>query len=144
MMVSIAMKILIEIEKQSSGSPGKKGQQAYRTEKHRQLLYLNQRTTFNLHQFRLSFNIKILVRRHSSNSRGPTPTEENGLADSTNATGSPSRISVVTQGGGRYVDAPPSSRLRCRDFDGELNMEDKICCQDFLPRHKSYCATIKK
>ena len=64
----------------------------------------------------------ISVRRHSDNSRGPTPTEENGLADSTNKPNeSLSSISVVTHSGGRYVDAPPpSSRLRCRDFDGKF------------------------
>ena len=65
----------------------------------------------------------ISVRRHSDISRGPTPTEENGLADSTNPapTESLSSISVVTHSGGRYVDAPlPSSKLRCRDFDGKF------------------------
>ena len=68
------------------------------------------------------FYCNISVRRHSDNSRGPTPTEENGLADSTNKPNeSLSSISVVTHSGGRYVDAPPpSSRLRCRDFDGRF------------------------
>ena len=72
--------------------------------------------------FLSKFFLVISVRRHSSNSRGPTPTEENGLADSTEVTGSSSNITVVTLSGGRFEDAPPTgSRLRCRDFDGKVS-----------------------
>ena len=58
------------------------------------------------------------VRRQDSDSRGPTPTLENGLADSTNVTPSESTISVVSTGVGRYEETP--GRLRCRDFDGKF------------------------
>lgn len=60
------------------------------------------------------------MRRSSQDSRGPTPTQENGLADSTNPTptDSHSSISVVTHTGGRYGDGQSASRMRCRDYDG--------------------------
>ena len=53
-------------------------------------------------------------------SRGPTPTQENGLADSTNPTPSDSQssISVVTHSSGRYGEVQSASRMRCRDYDG--------------------------
>lgn len=55
----------------------------------------------------------ISVRRHSPDSRGPTPTQENGMADSTLPTPSSSQsaISVVSQ----------ARRPRCKDYDGKMS-----------------------
>ncbi|KAL4230307.1 RNA-binding protein 26 [Mactra antiquata] len=70
------------------------------------------------------------VRRNSPDSRGPTPTQENGMVDSTNPTPSHSSISVVS-GGSRYNDGNTASTIRCRDYDekgfcvrGDLCMYD--------------------
>jgi hypothetical protein len=62
------------------------------------------------------------VRRNSLDSRGPTPTQENGLADSSNPTpaDSHSSISVVTHTSGRYGEVQSASGIRCRDYDGML------------------------
>ncbi|XP_060586369.1 RNA-binding protein 26-like isoform X2 [Ruditapes philippinarum] len=59
------------------------------------------------------------VRRNSLDSRGPTPTQENGLADSSNPTpaDSHSSISVVTHTSGRYGEVQSASGIRCRDYD---------------------------
>ncbi|KAH3841862.1 hypothetical protein DPMN_115343 [Dreissena polymorpha] len=58
------------------------------------------------------------VRRQSADSRGPTPTQENGLLDS--AAGPPdpqSSISVVSHGTARYGEPLAKGLTRCRDYD---------------------------
>jgi len=55
--------------------------------------------------------LAVAVRRSSPDSRGPTPTQEDGLADSTNTDDAQSSIAVISQ--------VPRIRQRCRDYDGE-------------------------